>query len=64
MGDGEEEIAKIDYGKLKAEPKELIRIGECYEATYGNCGRASQKRNRQFHEGISRLRDRICCCRP
>jgi len=23
LGDGEEEIAKIDYGKLKAQPKEL-----------------------------------------
>jgi len=26
LGDGEEEIAKIDYGKLKAQLKELIRI--------------------------------------
>jgi len=26
LEDGEEEIAKIDYGKVVAEPKELIRI--------------------------------------
>jgi len=26
LEDGEEEIAKIDYGKVVAEPKELVRI--------------------------------------